>query len=272
MKNVTASYRVGSGAHGSLKVETKVQPGSRLVNLEKIQLPGVVSGGSAAEDGEKARTAAPAKLQSLGRIVSISDYEAETLALAGVTKAAAKWDLVFGLPAVVLTVLLEAGRSDEYDAVKAAILAAQRSRGSDRHPVVVRQAFLRYMYLDVEYSYDPTYQQDDIEAALRLALGFADTDDDEIAAAKGLFALDARKLGDPEYATRIEGALQNVAGIVWCKVTALGLLGSAATAVENPAELALPPEPKPLATQAACLSNELLQLELSHLNLSAVAP
>lgn len=272
LKNVTAVYRVGSGAHGSLKVDTKVQPGSRLVNLEKVQLPGVIAGGSDPEDGEKARTAAPAKLQSLGRIVSISDYEAETLTLAGVTKAAAKWDLTFGLPSVVLTVLLAAGRADEYDAVKLAILAAQRSRGSDRHSVVVRQAFLRYLYLDVEYSYDPTYQQDEIEAALRLALGFADTEADEIAAAKGLFALELRKLGDPEYATRIEGALQNVAGVVWCKVTALGLLGAAATAVEDPTELTLPPEPKPLATYAACLSNELLQLDRSHLNLSAVAP
>ncbi len=271
LKNVTAVYRVGSGAHGSLKADTKVQPGSRVVNLEKIQLPGVIAGGSDAEDGEKARAAAPAKLQSLGRMVSLSDYEAETLALAGVTKAAARWDMIFGLPSVVLTVLLEAGRADEYDAVKASILAAQRDRGSDRHSIVVRQAFLRYVYVDVEYAFDSTYQQDDIEADLRLALGFADTDDDETAAEKGLFALAARKLGESEYATRIEGVLQNVDGILWCKVTALGLLGSAATAVEEPADLALPAEPKPLASYAACLPNEVLQLDLLHLSFSAVS-
>lgn len=272
LKNVTAIYRVGSGAHGSLKIDTKVSPGSRIVHLEKIQLPGVIAGGSEAETGEKARAAAPAKLQSLGRIVSISDYEAETLTLAGVTKAAASWEQVFGLPAVVLTVLLEAGRADEYASVKASILAAQRDRGPDRHSVVVRQAFLRYVYLDVDYAFDSTYQQEDVEAALRLALGFADTDDDETVAAKGLFALDARKLGEAEYATRIEGALQNVAGILWCKVTALGLLGSPATAVDDPTELTLPAEPKPLATYTACLPNELLQLDLSHLSLSAVSP
>jgi len=272
LKNVTAFYRVGSGAHGLLKTDAKVQPGSRIVNLEKIQLPGVIAGGSEAETGEKARAAAPAKLQSLGRIVSISDYEAETLALAGVTKAAASWEQIFGIPSVVLTVLLEAGRADEYASVKASILAAQRDRGPDRHSVVVRQAFLRYVYLDVDYAFDSTYQQEDIEPALRLALGLADTADDDTAAAKGLFALAARKLGESEYATRIEGALQNVPGILWCKVTALGLLGSPATAVDDPSALTLPAEPKPLATYTACLPNEVLQLYPAHLSLSAVSP
>jgi hypothetical protein len=32
------------------------------------------------EDGEKAREAAPGKVQSLGRLVSIRDYETETIA------------------------------------------------------------------------------------------------------------------------------------------------------------------------------------------------
>lgn len=271
LKNVTAEYRFGAGAHGELKPDTKVQPGTRLVGLDKIQLPGVVSGGSAPEDGEKARVAAPAKLQSLGRMVSLSDYEAETLALAGVTKAAARWDLVFGLPAVVMIVLLEAGRADEYATVKAAILAAQRARGSDRHSVVISQAFLRYVYVDIQYAYDPALQEEDVEAALRLALGFATTPDEETKAAKGLFSLNSRQLGEAEYATRIEGVIQNVAGVRWCKVTALGLLGSPTTAVEDPIELTLPAEPKPLATYVTCLPRELLQLHLSHLSFSAVS-
>lgn len=271
LKNITTTYRVGSGAHGSLKPETKIQLGARVLHLEKGQLPGVIAGGSDAESGEKARRAAPAKLQSLGRIVSISDYEAETLALAGVTKAAAVWDQVHGLPSVVLTVLLAAGRADEYASIKATILAAQRGRGSDRHPVVVRQAFLRYIYLDVEYAFDSTLRPEDIDAALRLALGFTPVADQAAAAAKGLFALEVRRLGEPEYASRIEGRLQQVAGVRWCRVTALGLLGSAATAVADPATLVLPEEPKPLATFAACLPHELIQLAAIHLKLSAVS-
>jgi len=269
-KNITAVFRFGSGARGSLKPETKVQLGARIPSLEKGQLPGVIAGGSDPGSGEKARTTAPAKLQSLGRMVSLGDYEAETLALAGVAKAAAAWEQFFGLPAVILTVLLEAGRADEYDAVKAAILAAQRGRGSDRHAVVVRQAFLRHVYLDVEYAFEAALQPDDVEAALRVALGLAASDADEAVAARGVFALDARRLGEPEYATRIEGRLQQVAGIRWCRVTALGLLGSAATAVDDPADLVLPAEPKPLAPFAACLPQELLQLDSVHLQLSAV--
>lgn len=271
LKNVTAVYRVGSGAHGSLKPEAKIQLGSRIHNLDKGQLPGVIAGGADPEKGEKARAAAPAGLQSLGRIVSLADYEAETLTLAGVAKATATWDQRFGIPSVVLTVLLEAGRADEYAAVKAAILAAQRGRGSDRHPISVRQAFLRYVYLNIEYAFDSVLQEEHVASRLRLALGFAGSEEEETAAARGLFTLDARRIGDSEYATRIEGHLQQVAGIRWCKVTAFGLLGAPATAVEDPTAFWLPAEPKPLSAKATCLPNELLQLHATHLKLSAVS-
>src|SRR4029453_4030171 len=98
LKNVVAVYRTGTGAFGPLKPKSKGQAGARPEDLDGIQLPGVVSGGSEPEDGDSARAAAPGKIQSLDRLVSLQDFESETLAISGVTKASAAWQLVDGIP------------------------------------------------------------------------------------------------------------------------------------------------------------------------------
>src|SRR6266850_2804333 len=103
--NVVARYRTGTGAFGALKPETTVQLGGRVPRLEKAWLPGVVSGGAEPESGDNAREAAPAKVQSLDRLVSLGDIEAEALAIAGVDKASARWDLVDNVPAILAVVL-----------------------------------------------------------------------------------------------------------------------------------------------------------------------
>ncbi len=84
----------------------------------------------------------------------------------------------------------------------------------------------------------------------------------------GLFGLHARRLGEREYASRIEGRVQNVAGVLWCKVAALGLF---AASVVDPATQQLPAAPRPNAAVLPCRPHELLQLAAVHLVLSAVA-
>jgi hypothetical protein len=110
-----------------------------------------------------------------------------------------------------------------------------------------------------------------VEAALRAALGLAGDSDHEHS---GLFGLRARRLGDVEYAGRIEGRLQNVAGVLWCKVSALGLFPAPAVGsppIGDPTALVLPSAPRPYQTKLPCSSNELLQLAESHLTLNAAA-
>ena len=173
-------------------------------------------------------------MQSLGRLVSIRDYETETLAIPGVVAATAAWDLHDGVPAVILRVLLEAGREAEFADVRAAIAHAQRCRGPDRFPL--DRASRRCCATCSSTSPMRAirrYTREDVEAAMRAALGLAGDAANE---RTGLFGLRARRLGEREYASRIEGRLQNVAGVLWCKVTALGLF---AAGVTDPATLAL---------------------------------
>ena len=265
LKNVVAVYRSGVGAHGAIKPGATPSASERPPGFDKVSLAGIVSGGAEAEDGEKAREAAPGKVQSLGRLVSIQDYETETLGVPGVVTAAAAWDLHAGVPAIILRVLLEAGREAEFNDVRATLAHAQRCSGPDRFPLVVEQALLRYAFVDVSYARDPTYRQEDVEAALRAALGLVD---DTANQRSGLFGLRARRLGEREYASRIEGRLQNVAGVLWCKVTALGRFGAGVT---DPDTLLLPAAPRPFVQALACSAHELLQLAPQHLTLTSVA-
>lgn len=265
--NVMASYRTGIGARGPAKPGASPSATERPPGFDKVTLAGIVAGGAAPEDGQRARSAAPGKVQSLGRLVSIRDYETETLGLPGVVAAAAAWDLHAGVPAVILRVLLAAGREAEFEAVRAALAHAQRCRGPDRFPLVVRQARLRYVFADIGYAPHPAWRREDVESALRAALGLAGAGTDADPAG-GLFGLHARSLGEPEYASRIEGRLQNVPGVLWCKVSALGLFASG---VSDPAAVPLPAAPRPWAAVLPCALDELLQLAPGHLTLTPIA-
>jgi hypothetical protein len=265
LKNVVAIYRTGVGAHGPIKPNATPSTSERPPGFDKVTLAGIVSGGAEPEDGAKAREAAPGKVQSLGRLVSIRDYETETIGVPGVVTAAAAWDLHAGVPAVILRVLLEAGREAEFNDVRATLAHAQRCHGPDRFPLVVQRALLRYTFVDDSYARDPTYRQEEVEQGLRAAIGLAGRGDDE---RTGLFGLRARRLGEREYASRIEGRQQNVPGVLWCKVTALGRFPGGVT---DPDTLVLPAAPRLRLAVLPCSPHELLQLAEPHLTLTAVA-
>jgi hypothetical protein len=265
VKNVVAIYRSGVGARGPIKPGATPSASERPDGLDKVLLSGIVSGGSDPEDHDKAREAAPGRVQSLGRLVSIRDYETETLSIPGVVTATAAWDLHDGVPAVILRVLLEAGREAEFGDVRAVIAHAQRCRGPDRFPVIVEQAFFRYVFLDVVYARDPTFKRDDVEAAMRAALGLAgDTANER----SGLFGLRKRRIGEQEYSSSIEGRLQNVAGVLWCRTSALGRFAAGVTDV---ASLVLPAAPRPYVATLPCSAHELLQIAPPHLTLTPAA-
>lgn len=220
VENVTAVYRTGSGSFGNLKEDTKVQASAKLKNLDKIGMPVGASGGSQPEDGDNARSAAPGKVQSLGRIVSLNDFESEALAVPGVVAAAAAWQLVEHAPGVVITVLMETGRSAEMGAVSATLGSYNTLRGPSRFRVEASLGKRMYVAAAVQYALKPGYRADLVEPQIRRALGvnfaLATVKEDQT----GLFSLRRRRFGGREYASSIEGVTQNVEGVLWAKTVA----------------------------------------------------
>jgi hypothetical protein len=129
----------------------------------------------------------------------------------------------------------------------------------------VQQALLRYVFLDLTYARDPSYTSEAVDAAVRAALGLAG---DEANQRNGLFGLHARRLGEREFSSRIEGRVQNVPGVLWCKVVALGRFGGG---VHDPATLVLPAPPRIRRATLPCAAHELLQLDARHLTLIETA-
>jgi hypothetical protein len=216
--NVVAKYRTGIGAYGSLKEGTTAQAGGKLDRLDKVQLPGVASGGSEPETGENAREAAPGRIQSLDRLVSLKDFESETLAIPGVSKVSAGWSLQDNVPTVELTVLMESGREGEFEQIREIMADYNRCRGPQRFSVKVEQGMLEYVCVRADVAFAPTYREEVVQRDIMEALGLAES-------SRGLFALADRRFGQAEYSTRISGAIQNVEGVLWTRVTGLASLG-----------------------------------------------
>lgn len=254
--NVVARYRTGIGAYGPIKPGTKAQSGRRLDGLDKVFLPGLASGGAQAENGANAAAAAPGKTQSLGRLVSLQDYERETLALPGVARAQARWGIEDNVPAVTLTVLMDTGRADEIDALRTLVADTDRCRGPNRHPVRVVQGFRAWVAVQAAVAYDPALRRETVEAAIHNALG----------GPEGLLNPMRRRFGEREYATRIAGAIQQVDGVQWTRVTGLVSLGPS----DDPGTL-----PFPVGTffnaVVPCAAHHVLALHPGHLALTPVA-
>jgi len=265
--NVVAVARTGQGAYGPVRPDTRPQPTGRAPRLDRLELPGVVSGGLAPESGENARNAAPGKVQSLGRLVSIRDFETDALAIAGVTLARAAWQLVDNVAAVVLTVLMETGRGPEIAQVRTALAKANRCRGPARFSIVVQPGVRKYVYVAATVAIDPTFQTPLVEAAVKQALGVDGADISPDEAVGGLFTATRRTFGEGEYSTRIEGAIQGVEGVLWSEVTAFESFGIA----EDPSSLAAPSAPT-LTPVVDCAAREVLALYAAHLQLSLTVP
>ncbi len=265
VKNVTAVQRMGAGAYGALKEDTKIQALAKLKNFDKVQMPDVVTGGAPPESGDNARDAAPGKVQSLGRMVSLEDFAAEAAAIPGVARASALWQLEDNVPAVVVTVLMDTGRGAEMAAVRDVIIAYNTQRGAGRTSIAVVAGKRMHVTVAVQYALSPGYRADLVEPAIRRALGVNHGlpvwQEDQ----GGLFSLRRRRFGGREYASSIEGLAQNVEGVSWAKTVAFAAL----TDDDAPAEIALPLTAV-LEPVVACDAGHVLSLYDEHLSLTAV--
>ena len=215
VENVTARIRTGVGAHGALKPETSVQAG-RLDRLDAVQLPGVVSGGAEPEEPDVARSAAPGRIRSLDRLVGLTDFESEALAIPGVALASAVWGLVGGVPTVTVTVLMEGGREQEHAAVAESLRTAARERGPDRFEIDVLQGSFLDVRLHAEVAVEPGLDPETVLAAVIAALGVETPGARR--PADGLFSLRRRRFGENETAARATGVIQNTPGVAWTTV------------------------------------------------------
>ena len=262
-QNVKVLFRTGNGARGELK-EGAPKAIGRLRQLSDVAMPASAVNGAEPETEEVARDAAPLRMQSLGRLVGLADYEAEALSLPGVHRASAAWVLTGGLPRLSVVVLTDGGGDAEAAAIAQALAAADRCRGSGRFPLEVVHGVRRFLFLDVTAGYQGDRLPETLESEIREALGVAAGATEP---ADGLFGFAARRFGQDAHVSQVIGAIQNVDGIAWVRLDAFQPLAQGTPPETDP--LAIPAPMTPLRHEAVgCEARGLLALHETHLRLS----
>jgi len=173
--NIRARYREGIGAAGN------VGPGalSQLIDLplgcKGVGNPLAAAGGIDAQDATTARASIPLAMRTLGRAVSLLDYEAYARAYTGVAKARAAVLTLPGGPTIVVTVAFDGPAPGQaaFDTLGAAL----RTHGDPHVQVAVVahvvQTFRTALKVAVDPGREPELVLAAVEAALRSAYAFA---------------------------------------------------------------------------------------------------
>lgn len=223
-ENIQADYRRGIGAAGNLLPGQLSLALSRPLGLSSVVNPVAATGGGAPETLEEARLSMPYPMKTLGRIVTVQDYEDFVRASAGVAKSKADW-LWDGHRWIVLVTI--AGPNGATIPVTTPaykdLLAAMQDAGDDRVPSAIVDFQPAFFDVDASLTVDPTYVAATVlaaaQAALRVAFGFT-----------------ARAFMQPVFLSDVISVLQNVAGVVAVDVNALYRTGTTPNMAAPPSD------------------------------------
>ena len=202
VNNVRARYRQGLGQTGNVGAEKLTQLMTRPLGLKSVSNPIAASGGTDPEPADQARRTMPLGTRTLGRAVSLLDYEDFALAFTGIAKAQASVLQLAGGTTIAITVAGQDGAVlSATNPVWNNLLLALKNSG-DPH---VRIALLPHQSstfrLGLKVKRDSSYELMPLLAAVEAAL-------------RAHFAFDARALGQPVLQSDVIATVHTVPGVV----------------------------------------------------------
>ena len=207
--NVRATYRKGSGAGGNVKAGALAQLIDRPLGVKGVTNPEPAEGGVDPESENAARASIPLGVRTLGRAVSLLDYEDFARAFSGVAKAQARVLRLRPGPTVVVTVAFEGG--DRLDDLASAI----RTHGDPHVQVRVLAGVTKTFRLALKVAVDAAYEADAVLSSIEAAL-------------RSAYAFKAREFGQPVFHSEIDAVCHSVAGVLAVDVDRLYITGTAA--------------------------------------------
>lgn len=200
--NVRATYRKGIGAAGNVRAETLTQPATRPLGLKSVSNPLPALGGTDPEDPDAARSTMPLTVRTLGRAVSVLDYEDFARAFGGISKAQAAVLKLPAGPTVVLTIAGEAGKPlTPASPVWQNLLAALKAGGDPHVPLRLLALKASTFSIGLKVKCDPAYDSAAVLAAVEAAL-------------RARYAFAVRELGQPVQQSDVIACVHTVAGVV----------------------------------------------------------
>ena len=221
VSNIQALYRKGIGIAGMVAAGQLTQPLDRPQGLQTVTNPGPATGGADPATPGDAQQSAPLPTLTLGRIVSLEDYQNYALGFAGISLALATWAWFGNTRGIFLTLAGEGGTIlDASDQVVMYLMQAYRAYGLPNMPVLpvsyVPQNFEIAMQVMVDSpTYDANLVIPQVWQSLSAAFAFG-----QLAPAQGVAA------------SQVIQIAQQVSGVTAVNLTAFNLSG-AATGVAN---------------------------------------
>ena len=209
VNNIRATYRKGLGAAGNLPADQLTQLMTRPLGLKSVANPMPTQGGTDPEPASAARSTIPVTTRTLGRAVSVLDYEDFARAFSGIAKAQAVVLQTRRGVTVAVTLMPPSGQiltsaSPVWQNLSAALLASGDPFVQVTLLTAATSTFRLGLKVKVDPAYDPTLVLPAVEAALR-----------------DKFSIDARDLGEPVQQSVVIEVAQSVAGVVAVDLTRL---------------------------------------------------
>ncbi|MCQ0091210.1 hypothetical protein [Roseovarius sp. M141] len=252
--NVEAAYRKGAGSDGMLEAGQLSLLATKPAGLKSVVNPLAPAAAADAEGIDDARRNAPLKVLTLGRVVSLRDYEDYARAFAGIAKARADWTFDgFRRPIFVTVageggVLLPDGGEDMTN-----LLAALQGAGEADITISVRNYQAASFVVVGRLFIDAAFEADDVIAAARQAL-------------EAGFSFEARDLGQGVSRAQVIAVLQLVVGVTGVDVDHFHRSGAAPT-LEHRLGSA---RPQPSLDGAIPAPAEMLTIDMAATKLEAV--
>jgi Baseplate J-like protein len=202
VNNVRARYRQGVGQEGNVGGDKLTQLMTRPLGLKSVSNPLAAQGGTDAEPVSQARRTMPLATRTLGRVVSLLDYEDFATAFAGIAKAQAQVLQLASGPTVTITLAGLPGTSlSDSSPVLNNLWLALKANG-DPHVNVLLLPYQAVSFrLGLKVKRDPAYEIEPLLAAVEVAL-------------RAQFAFDARALGQAVGQSEVIAAVHSVPGVV----------------------------------------------------------
>jgi predicted phage baseplate assembly protein len=215
--NVQANYRIGTGVAGNVGIGTLTTLVDRPIGVSGVTNPQPATGGQDPQTVGDIRDSAPQTVLTLGRAVSITDYQNFASTFAGISKAYAIWIPSGVGRGVFLTVAGVNGEALPSSSVTLQnLITALKSYGNPLIPIVVT-TFLETLFgLSADVKYDPACDQPTVTAAIRQALSQT-------------YSFANRSFGQGVSADEIASVIQAIPGVIAVNVTDIHLRQPIAT-------------------------------------------
>jgi predicted phage baseplate assembly protein len=199
-ENIKAKYRKGIGTGGVVKANQLSQLMTMPLGVRSVVNPTDAAGAEDAEVLEDARTNAPMTVLTLGRIVSLQDYEDFARTFAGIGKSLATWTWKDRRRHVYITVAGTNGATVEED-LRDTLLTAINNAGNERVAITLETYIPAFFQVVANIQPDEAYLPETVLAAIEERLRLE-------------FSFEKRRFGQPVSFSEVVACIQNTEGVI----------------------------------------------------------